>query len=354
MDLLKNPFHILNATTRDNRKKITDLAEEQSLLLNSYECTQASSDLMNPSKRLSAEIAWLPGLGPKRAAEAIGILKKSGTDILNFGQVTSITKTNLLAAGLSRMSARTPDDVSKWILELAWAFEEIVPEEICTIINEERIVAGFPEVSDLLLVEEEVRQRRNHCRNVIKSALDCLPPNDLVAAVTIAVESATDNGEEQGPILIADLVDFYETEAQPFLEKETKNIEVLVKNLKTSVDEGQSDQDLAFRVNQLINVVKNWDKIAQPIQVSTKSQGLDHDASKYIAGIVRDVSIHMVNEHGKIDFSQQLTNMLQEVFAEVVVVAERTEEDAKALDELAEERVQMIEEAKKGSRRVAK
>jgi len=84
--------------------------------------------------------------------------------------------------------------------------------------------------------------------------------------------------------------------------------------------------------------VKNWDTVAQPIQVSTKSRGLDHDASHRVAGLVRGLAIHMFNEHGKLDFSQQLTNMLQEVFAEVGEVAERTAEDADALGEIAERR----------------
>jgi hypothetical protein len=54
----------------------------------------------------------------------------------------------------------------------------------------------------------------------------------------------------------------------------------------------------------------------------------------------------MFNEHGKLDFSQQLTIMLQEVFAEVDEVAERTAEDADALDEIAEQRVRLVEDAK--------
>ena len=90
-------------------------------------------------------------------------------------------------------------------------------------------------------------------------------------------------------------------------------------------------------VNQLIQVVKNWDTVAQPIQVSTKSRGLDHDASLHVAGLVRRLAIHLFNEHGKLDLSQQLTNMLQELFAEVVEVAERTAEDASALDGIAKQ-----------------
>jgi hypothetical protein len=228
--------------------------------------------------------------------------------------------------------------VAEWILEISWAFEDLDADELSVIINEERVVSGFPEVSDLSAVEAEIQERRRHYRQVIKSALDNLSPKELVEAVTVAVESATDDGEEHGPIMIADLVDSYEVEAQGFLDKEEGNIKALVEKLRAAVDAERSDSTLAPMVNQLIQVVKNWDTVAQPIQVSTKSRGLDHDASHRVAGLVRGLAIHMFNEHGKLDFSQQLTNMLQEVFAEVGEVAERTAEDADALGEIAERR----------------
>ena len=154
-------------------------------------------------------------------------------------------KVNLLAAGLSRIPANTPfNDFATWILELAWAFEKIDPEELCAMINEERIVSGFPEVTDLSMVEAEIQERRRHYRQVIKSALDKLSPKELVMAVTVAVKYATDNGEEHGPILIDDVVDLYEVEAQAFLEKETRNIEALVENLKATADSKQSGLNL--------------------------------------------------------------------------------------------------------------
>lgn len=338
MDLLQNPFHILNASPRDNRRRIMELADERSLLLDSSECMEARSELTNPRKRLSAEVAWLPGIGPKRVGEVLSLIESSPTDLLAVDNLSSIARANLLAAGLARLPDHNADDVAEWILEIAWAFEDLDPDELSVIINEERIVSGFPEVSDLSAVEAEIQERRRHYRKVIKSALDNLSPKELVEAVTVAVESATDDGEDHGPILIADLVDSYEVEAQGFLDKEEGNIKALVEKLRAAVDAERSDSTLAPMVNQLIQVVKNWDTVAQPIQVSTKSRGLDHDASHRVAGLVRGLAIHMFNEHGKLDFSQQLTNMLQEVFAEVGEVAERTAEDADALGEIAERR----------------
>jgi len=343
MDLLQNPFHILNASPRDNRRRIMELADERSLLLDSSECMEARSELTNPRKRLSAEVAWLPGIGPKRAGELLSIIESSPTDLLAVGNLSSIARANLLAAGIARLPDHNADDVAEWILEIAWAFEDLDPDELSVIINEERIVSGFPEVSDLSAVEAEIQERRRHYRKVIKSALDNLSPKELVEAVTVTVESATDDGEEHGPILIADLVDSYEVEAQGFLDKEEGNIIALVGKLRAAVDAERSDSTLAPMVNQLIQIVKNWDTVAQPIQVSTKSRGLDHDASHRVANLVRSLAIHMFNEHGKLDFSQQLTNMLQEVFAEVAEVAERTAEDADALAEIAEEQLRYVE-----------
>ena len=339
MDLLQNPFHILTASSRDNRRRITELADERSLLLDSSECIEARSNLTNPRKRLSAEVAWLPGIGPKRAGEVLSLLESSPTDLLAVDNLSSISRANLLAAGLARLPDHNADDVAEWILEIAWAFEEIDPEELKMIINEERVVSDFPKVSDLSAVEAEIQERRMHYRQVIKSALNNLSPKELVKAVTVAVEWATDGGKEHDPILIADLVDSYEAEAQGFLDKEEGNIKVLVERLRAAVDAERSDYTLAPMVNQLINIVKNWDTVAQPIQVSTMSRGLDHDASHRVAGLVRGLAVYMFNEHGKLDFSQQLTNMLQEVFAEVGEVAERTAEDANALGEIAEQRV---------------
>ena len=338
MDLLQNPFHILNASPRDNRRRIMELADERSLLLDSSECMEARSELTNPRKRLSAEVAWLPGIGPKRVGEMLSLLESSPTDLLAVDKLSSIARANLLASGLARLPNHNAADVAEWILEISWAFEDLDPEELRVIINEERVVSGFPEVSDLSAVEAEIQERRRHYRQVIKSALDNLSPKELVEAVTVSVESATDNGEEHGPIMIADLIDSYEVEAQGFFDKEEGNIRVLVEKLRAAVDAKRPDSTLAPMVNQLIQVVKNWDTVAKPIQVSTKSRGLDHDASRRVAGLVRGLAIHMFNEHDKLDFSLQLTNMLQEVFAEVGEVAERTAEDADALGEIAERR----------------
>ena len=346
MDLLQNPFHILNASPRDNRMRILELAEERSLLQDSSECTNARSELTTPRKRLSAEIAWLPGVGPQKTGEVLSLLKSAPTDLLTTENLPATARANLLAAGLIRLPDGNAADVATWILEIARAFEHIKFTELCANINEERVASGFPEVSDIFSIEAEIQVRRAHYRNTIKFALDNLPPKELVKSVTKVIDVATHNGQEHGPTLIDDLVDLYEVGAQEFFEKEESNITILVEKLREAVDAKCPDSILAPLVDQLISVVKNWDIVAQPIQVSTKSRGLNHEASKRIAYLVRGLAIQMFNKHDKLDFSQQLTNMLQEVFAEVGEIAECTAQDACTLGELAEQQIRTRESAK--------
>lgn len=345
VDLLQNPFHILTATPRDNHTRIMDLADERSLLLDANECMAARLALTTPRKRLAAEVAWLPGIGPKRAAEVLSLLESRPAEMLTEEKLLPVARANALAAALSRLPEYRAGNIAKWILELAEAFEEIEPEKLKILINEERIVAGFPEVTDNSAVEEEIQELRRSYRQVIKEALDNLASKELVEAVTDVVESATDIGEEDCPILIADLVDAYEVDAQEFLDREEQNILALIEKLRSAVEADSADSVLEPMVNKLIQVVKNWDLVAQPIQVSTKSRGLNHDASIRVAKTLRNLAIYMFNEHGKLELCQQLTNMLQDVFAEVVEIAELTANDADTLEDLAEQRARWIEGA---------
>jgi len=337
MDLTQNPFYILSANPRDNRQRILELADEKSLTLDSALCNDARSVLTTPRKRLSAETGWLVSLGPKRVEEMVALIESSPESVLELDKMTSLTRTNLLVAAVSRVNDLNAIDLAKWLLEISWAFEEIDIEEVQRLLNEERIVSGFPEITDITAIEAEIKSRRLYFREVLKSVLDKVESQELVKALTIATESTTDVGEKQCPVLLADLVDAFEIEAQEFFEIEEEKIKSLVQRLHAAFDSEESDEQLAPKVDQLIEVVKNWDIIAQPIQVVAKSRGHNHDTSHRMANIVRELAVHIFNEHGKLEFSQKITKMIQEVFAEVVEVAERTAEDFSALENIAEQ-----------------
>lgn len=334
--LKQSPFYLLGATTRDDRRRIVAIAEERSFELDSSVSQKARSDLAHPRTRLTAEVAWLPGVSPSRAAQLVRQVLRDPNSIREDNGLPTLAHANLLAEAFESVSGEDdPDAVATFIEELAELVDELSAEDVAREINEDRAVAGFPEVR-IEHVEAELAERKRHFRDAMKAALNRMPPTALIATLTAAVESATAGGEIHGPELIDELVDSYEVEAQRFLQAEAENVAKLVQSARDAAARGES----AVRpiIDKLETVVRNWDRVAQPIQLSAKARGLSHDASHEIALSVRSLAVDLFNERGMLEQANRITTFLQEIFAEVPEVSERVAEDSEALEEIAEQR----------------
>ena len=335
MDILKTPFHILGVTTRDNRHKILELEEEQSLLSDADECKVARETLINPLKRISAEVAWLPGVDLSTSDEVLKRLDSPNQNLLNITGLTHIARANLLVSGLSRLPNLPTSNIMEWILAIAQASETINSEAVRAILNEDRSASGFPEITDVSAIDDGIRKQRRYYSQTLTSVLENLSVNARARVMTLLLETSTSNGRYQCPILIKDLIPAYELGVQDFLEKKQKIIEAQGEKLRAMVDAKNPDTALQPIVNQLIEAVKEWDIIAQPIQLSKKSRGERHTASFEIAWRVRNLAIDLFNDYGKLDFSRKIMKMLLEVFAEVPEIVERIKVDLEALEKQA-------------------
>lgn len=335
--LHQSPFVILGVTTRDNRKRIVELAEEKSLDLDQEICQKARSDLTNPRNRLSVEMAWLPGVSPRKASQLFDSLVHNPMAIREESGLPTLAHLNLLAAAFESIDgAHDADDLAEFIMETAYLAEELSPEDVLRDINEDRAVSGFPEVRTLDQIEAELNERKRYYRIAIKDALDRLPPMTLIQVMTEAVGGATSGGENHAPGLIDDLVDSYEVETQSILQKEAENVHKLIKAARESAGSGEAA--VKSYVDKLNAVARNWDKIAQPIQLSSKARGIDHEASRTLAYEIRSLAIDLFNEHDMLAQSQRLTGLIQELFSEVPEVADRVDEDADALSDIQQRR----------------
>ena len=394
MDLLQNSFYVLNATQRDNRHRITALAEKQSLLSDADKCMEARAELTNPRKRVSAEVAWLPGVAHERIYDILLLLESSvgnrlGCDkttsiasidsltvalvrvpytekstigdevletlklskadfrevseFLGIHKLTPIARSNLLAARLLRLPDYTPDVVAEWILAIVQAFENINPSEVQATINAEREDSNFPKVTVLSDITSAVQNCRLYYQQVTKFALDNIhSAKERVKAVMAVVESATDSDTNHLPILVEDTVDAYGNSAAAFLETKVENIETQDKKIRIAADEGTPDVDFTRMIDKLLQTVRDWDVLARPIQLSKRRQGLRHDASHDVADRVRLLAIFLFNEYDKLYFSQKILNVLQEVFTEIPAIAERITTDLETLNKIAKRREQQI------------
>lgn len=328
-----NPFHVLGVTTRDDRRKIVDMAEERALIFDHDLCQKARSDLTNPRTRLCAEMSWMPGVAPRVAEKLASALLADSTPFRSDQGVPELAKANLMAAALELgCDGETVDDTSEQIRAFAWVVEGIDPNDVLRDVNEDRAISGFPEIRAVDLIEEELAERRKAYRAVLRNLLNSMDPDKLVETMTDVVCVATDDGEEQGPALIDDLADAYELETQGFLQQEADNIAVLIESVRKAAPQGRSS--VAPIMDKLEHVARNWDRVAQPIQLSAKSRGLQHRQSKEVAYALRSLGVDLHNDHGMLDQAHRMTALLQELFAELPDVVERLGEDAEVIEEL--------------------
>lgn len=343
MTLESNPFATLGASPRDPRRRLADLAEEQALLGDEATARDAVAALTNPRRRLAAEVAWLPGLAPKRTDSILQSLRTAPEKLRWQDNLPDLARANVLAAALPRVaSTLDSSDFAKWILELAEAFEDSDSVQLLAVINEERQAAGVPEWTDLEALREELDAHRRVLVRSVYQALDQLPSAALVSVVTDLAESATEDGTYHAPAVVEDLVHSFELAAQSFLNDEASNVRDLIQQL--SEEAGSPATELEASVSELERVVRNWDQVAQPMQVIARSRGTEHALSNELAGELRGLAIELFNEHDHLELSKRITELQREVFAELDRVVEVAEEDAATLDDLADQRERLIVE----------
>ncbi|HPF23702.1 MAG TPA: hypothetical protein PK417_09500 [Hyphomonas sp.] len=336
-NLQQNPFALLGVSTRDSRRRIVELAEEKSLELDHDICQKARSDLTSPRMRLTAEMAWLPGVSPGKARQLIFALQSDPMSLRDEAGLPTLAQLNLLAAAFESVDgSESADQISEFIQELASLTDELSTDQILRDINEDRSVSGFPEINSFDPIEAELAERKRFYRNAIKVALDKLPVAVLVDAMTMTVDEVTFGGEVHAPELIDDLVDSYAVETQGFLQKEAENTDKLINAAREAAASGE--EALKPIIEKLELVARNWDKVAQPIQLSAKARGIDHDPSREIARSIRTLAVDLFNEHGMLALSQRLTNLIQELFSEVPEVSDQVEEDLEALADIVRNR----------------
>jgi hypothetical protein len=337
--LHKSPFWLLGATTRDDRRRITELAEEKSLELDPDACQKARSNLTNPRTRLGVEMAWLPGVSPKKATQLAIQVLLDPMSVRTESGLPSLAHANLMAAAFEVVDPKDdPEGMSRFILEMASLVEGLSVDDVIQQINEDRSVSGFPEVYAKDQVEGELAERKRYFTNAIKDALNRVPTLTLVEAMTLAVDKATASGEDHAPELLDELVDSYELESQGFLQKEAENIQKLIKAARDSSSSGEETVRLV--INKLELVARNWNRVAKPIQLSAKARGIEHGLSNEMAYSMRNLAIDLYNEQDMLVQSNRIIGLLQELFSELPELAERVEQDADALQEIFQSRKQ--------------
>lgn len=334
----ENPFAILKASTRDRKGRLNELADEVALHGDYDAAVNARNILSNSRTRLAAEVAWFPGVSPKRITLTLEHIAQGGSPSLNGFNALSCA--NFIVETLESCSKRGSAELQECIEALASHVEEIEVDEVLQAINEDRLAAGLPTVTDPALVAAEINERVKHYERTVTALLEDLPSLEMVGVYENLISDSTSNGEKFGHRLIDALIDSYELKASSFLSEEAGRIKGLIQEAKAVADSHASEGKVRASVNEIISALRTWDRVAQPIQLAYKSRGLDHDESMELAFLTRGLGIHLFNEHDYLDDAKLLSEAIQELFSEVVVVNDKVEEDIEALNDIAIERAE--------------
>lgn len=331
-----NPFQLLGATPHDNRRRIVALAEEKSLILDAGLCTQARAELTNPRSRLSAELAWFPGTNQEEINSLLQQIAKSPDQALSDPTLTPLTRANLgIMTFTGNLTDLTDEILIERIVRLCEAVDAVNLQHLLETINEDRNTAGFPAIQSLSDLDAEWPTRRQQFLDAMRTTILNLPQERYVSILTQAIELATKMGEKQAPLLLDELIDAYEVIVRSVLDEETKNVTDAVARIRSLAPKGEPG--LRLHLEHLDKSARRWDVYAQPMQVSHKSRGREHEVSQNLGYEIRSLSIDLYNEHNMLDSSKKINEMLQDVFAELPEMAEQLNTDASKLADLGEQ-----------------
>jgi hypothetical protein len=331
--LLDNDFHRLGVSVRDPVAKIVDAAANPLIAVASEAAERARFTLTNPRARLRAEVAWLPGVSPNRAAQLLEMLR-SGIGAEGGAEgLPATARANFL---ISRLTLRpVPQDVEAATAQLAVALNAIAaiaPSDLLREINEDRSVAAIPPVRAEEVLAEALDQQRRVYNSALRSFLNRLPTDVLVEGITQVTEEATDNGRKHGGEALEALLDAYEAEALVFLEPEAARIRELCDAILEHG--GKGDMHLQPAIGRLNGLLMGWDRVAQPLQLIGRARGQPHGLSRDLARHVRGVAVDLANQHQGIQSAAEITNILARVFAELSDMREVFVDDGEALADI--------------------
>jgi len=334
----RSPFWQLNVTPRESAQRILAALDEMNISVGDPKlCSQLRTALTLPRNRISTEVAWLPGVSPAKAQSAVSSLRQDPFSLLERSDMPPLALANLWSSALLfLMNDHVVDDISRWFCKLAKACDDINVDEVLVDINEDRIVAKFAQIASPNLIHEEILNRRKEFKSSMLAVLNCLSSDKLIEVMTLSIERATGFGSRPSPVLLDELVESYQFEATKFFQIESTNISKLIEHARSFCKE--KENGLAELIGLIGDRSRTWRQVAYPVQVSMKSRALDHDQSRVLAVKIRDLSVDLVNDHGRLDEAQGLLNILQKEFADLPNFAVRLDEDSRTLSDLSRQR----------------
>ncbi len=328
--LEQNPFYILEVSPNEKRASIISKAEEKAFFADGNECEEAQAKLLNPEKRLSTELDWFYEISIEKMADIHNCISESKE--IAFDDLKEISRLNAVLHNFSLSNYDDYFELGYAILEIDELYNNVNITDFLTTINTSRQQSGLREVLEEEL-EREFNKKRDQIRQLISDKTINLNEEDYIDFITMIAEKCIADEDYNDGIVISDIVDQYEIKTQDLIEEAADEIYSHINRIK----EGSNDETIEDNVNELIKIVKKWDRLAQPLQLKSMASGVAHEGSEDVGRELRELSIWFHNEKGLSDLSLRFIDAMKPIFAEIGDLFDVFESDRATLANIIKE-----------------
>lgn len=310
MILQKNPFYVLNITCSDSRRVIASAIDQLSLVNDTENYGEAQNILINPKKRLSAEIDWFVDLDRSAIEEIRTHIQKR--EPINTDNLTSLSKLNASLHNFTLIEEIDPLLIRYDIIDVDEQYSELDIEEITRLINTCRSAANMVSIQ-VQDVSFEIGRKRNSISQVITNKLAKINGDEYIELITMLANDYSELDDYHEGVIISAILNQYEIRMQSEIEGKTANITSYIERLKGTPPNISSKDD----IQRLIRKVQEWDVLVQPLQLKSMATGMPHPISEEMGAELRSLALYLHNERGKSEEALTLVEAMQDTFAEL-------------------------------------
>ena len=184
MKLTENPFAILKASPADNRRRLTEKADEAALL-GGASVDDALMNLMQMNRRIAAEVSWFPGTHPK-AADAFIVWAKT----LSAGQTvpmppldgfrSPLAQANALVPFFELWPSSRPEYAVGLFRSLDMILSEVTTAGELELINQDRQAGGWEVIPDELALAGPLEDRLREICQIVRDRMEQVPSDETL------------------------------------------------------------------------------------------------------------------------------------------------------------------------------
>ena len=319
-----NHFFVLEVSPTDKRDTIISKAEEKAFFLEGNICDEAQASLLNPSKRLAAEMDWFCGCDDTTIANIFKCIKNKTT--ISTNELTGLARLN---ATLFNFTISTYDDyfeIGYSILDIDEQYRAVTAFELTETFNECHAKAGILAATEDD-VEQALNKKREQIGKLVSDKTKGISDEDYIEFITVIAEKCIADEDYDDGVIITDVVDQYELNMQAAIEIATEEIYNHIERIKLIAKK----EGIEANITGLISRLKKWDKLVQPLQLKSMTSGSSHQVSENLGYKVRDLCLWLHNEREMTKATLFLINAVKGVFAEIGSLSDVFEEDANTL-----------------------